>query len=1218
MENPPAHKQASRYERLGSSPFYVYSAETPPPEAHSKNNTYRLMNWHAEAIGAAKAHAISTGNSNTIIGIIDSGTELNHAAFRENLWINSAEDLNRNGMLDSLDLNGIDDDGNGVVDDVIGYDFVDTQNPSTAADFREVDPFPADEFVPTGHGALVHSLIRELAPSVQIMTLRAADANGLLEEDDIARSIIYAVENGAAIINMSFGNSTYSPFLEDVVNYAAARGVTMIAATGNGGASDIIFPARFKNVIAVGNATEFNERASSSNFGEGIDLLAPGSSIASRGIGGKEFSVTGTSFATPMVSATAALIMDIYPQMNAEEIRHHLKITATDLGAAGYDEFTGAGLLNMHAAVQDFSTNTIEIASPAHQAAFRGGMLPLVLNVNGTHIRELELRIMRGNETIRTEQLSSQFFAHDTIFELNLAELAEGEYRAELRSNLFNGTTLESSSTFFVDRTAPRFSLFRSGEILRLNDVAFYLEAEFTEAARLSAERLTGELLFRSDQFQSSLFRVLELNADSLQITLADRAGNVADTTIAALPREVWSASQHFQSETILPIRGLVADVKTDVNSNGFPEFWISKFAAENSQVLDTLYVVEQVGNAFSVVAKRPMPFALRDARSVDSDMQTELLFSYAGVSEVWQVSTDFTFSKEAGSTLGLASQFLQNSAGEYDVLLRTTDDFLVLDKSLSVTKETLESTAPQATVLGIPRSVVLQKNDTTWLFYSDANGNINRFRRVGASPFQNAGFTQNRYGGGVHNLSAINGEIFSLGSALSDAAERDNSYGTRRRFFMRFTPDLQAIDSLMIADRFGAESSSFTARRGNFYWLNVSGDLVVFDSLFTPVANFSGAENYSSVETETGVLISQHGEIRHVALNAQAQISINSVRLSQPKEDSVFLAIESAASADVAYIYEIIGAASPVLIDSTASYASGIWLPLASQMDSIRYMVQLRQGSLFSGLISSNALRYRKPPRLVSAAHENGFSRFEFDYPMNGENAAAAFSVGAGQISSIIQPTPQSFVVFAEIAGETALSIRGLRDSDGRAFADSSFSISRDEIVAGQGISGYELTSPSKVKIAFRQPLAAAASVREITRERSVQFTQSGNEITIQNAARFAYDHHYQYEIDVAGEVFYVGFTNSEKINKTIFFPNPYLPDEHDHVSFTNVPEFSWISIYSFSGKRIFRKQFIQGAAHFRLNFQDEIGYIPASGMYFYIIQTEDRQHKGKFTIVR
>jgi serine protease len=226
-----------------------------------------------------------------------------------------------------------------------------------------------------------------LAYGVQIMPLRVLDAEGNGDGADIARAIRYAVKHGAKVINMSveFDTSLSAGDIPEVISalhYASRKNVTLVAASGNEGISKVAYPARDREVISVG-ATTFNGcLADYSNAGQGLDIVAPGGgqdaafsnnpsdkancdpSSADHHIvqetlwrDVRHFKLVGfegTSFATPHVTAAAALLIAtkrLGARPTPAQIKQRLKATAKDLGAPGTDSFYGAGLLDVGAAL---------------------------------------------------------------------------------------------------------------------------------------------------------------------------------------------------------------------------------------------------------------------------------------------------------------------------------------------------------------------------------------------------------------------------------------------------------------------------------------------------------------------------------------------------------------------------------------------------------------------------------------------------------------------------------------------------------------------------------------------------------------------------------------------------------------------------------------------------------------------------------------------------
>jgi subtilisin family serine protease len=170
-------------------------------------------------------------------------------------------------------------------------------------------------------------------------------------ESFVADGLVFATDHGADIANMSLQYSAGTAFLHAAVQYAAHSGVVLVAASGNSAAAQLAFPARWPETIAVGATTPLDARWSSSNYGPGLTLVAPGVGIRSlSGFSGYS-DRTGTSFAAPQVSGTIALMRSVNPCLDAAVLQSILEATATDLAPAGYDLFTGFGRLDAGAAL---------------------------------------------------------------------------------------------------------------------------------------------------------------------------------------------------------------------------------------------------------------------------------------------------------------------------------------------------------------------------------------------------------------------------------------------------------------------------------------------------------------------------------------------------------------------------------------------------------------------------------------------------------------------------------------------------------------------------------------------------------------------------------------------------------------------------------------------------------------------------------------------------
>lgn len=279
-----------------------------------------------------------------LVAIIDSGVDQHHPDLAGQLWENPAE---------SRGTPGVDDDGNGYVDDVQGWDFSDAPGLPGEGDYLDRDADPDDE---SGHGTHVAGIVAALAgnavgmagvaPTARLMVLRAGfnmGGGGYLQDDDVAAAIVYAAENGARVLNLSFGDPNYSPLIQDVVRYAAQRGCTVVAAAGNEGNEAVFYPARLPESIAVGAMGREGQILPFSNYGYSLDLAAPGLGVLSLLPGGGYVERSGTSMAAAQVSGLAAAVLALHPEFNPAQVRGALLQSAQDLEATGWDPRSGAG-----------------------------------------------------------------------------------------------------------------------------------------------------------------------------------------------------------------------------------------------------------------------------------------------------------------------------------------------------------------------------------------------------------------------------------------------------------------------------------------------------------------------------------------------------------------------------------------------------------------------------------------------------------------------------------------------------------------------------------------------------------------------------------------------------------------------------------------------------------------------------------------------------------
>lgn len=314
------------------------------------NDPEREDQWGLDIVQANEAHDITRGDPSIVIAIVDLGMDMDHPDMEDNQWINPGEDLNRNGRIDNNENNDRDDDDNGKTDDFYGWDFVDNDN-------NPEDTTPAQ--FGGGHGTHTAGIasavtnnetgVASVGYSCSIMVVRVGDRQGIAYAYP---GIIYAARTGAQVISCSFGGEQPSAQGRDAVNYAYEQGAVVLAAGGNENENLRIYPACFDHVVAVA-ATDSRDRKwdqgnLGSNFGDWIDISAPGQDILSCILRGRYGNKTGTSMACPFAASVVALILSINPDLSVEETLEILYEGADNIDEENpdYEGELGAGRIN--------------------------------------------------------------------------------------------------------------------------------------------------------------------------------------------------------------------------------------------------------------------------------------------------------------------------------------------------------------------------------------------------------------------------------------------------------------------------------------------------------------------------------------------------------------------------------------------------------------------------------------------------------------------------------------------------------------------------------------------------------------------------------------------------------------------------------------------------------------------------------------------------------
>jgi subtilisin family serine protease len=214
------------------------------------------------------------------------------------------------------------------------------------------------KFPAYGHGTMVSGLIHLVAPRARLLAVRAFAADGTSTISQIVAGIYWAIDHKADVINMSFSTKQNSSALQKALNDAASKGIILVASAGNDGQSISVWPAAFNNVIGVGSTNNSDIRSLFSNYGTDSTLAAPGEALITTypTAKGKQHyaEVWGTSFSGPLVSGTAALLVDIDNNMNGGKASSVFKQSCVSIGNQGL----GDGELDAYRAAQTAKKNS--------------------------------------------------------------------------------------------------------------------------------------------------------------------------------------------------------------------------------------------------------------------------------------------------------------------------------------------------------------------------------------------------------------------------------------------------------------------------------------------------------------------------------------------------------------------------------------------------------------------------------------------------------------------------------------------------------------------------------------------------------------------------------------------------------------------------------------------------------------------------------------------
>lgn len=413
-------------------------------------------------IDMPEAWDLATGSTQVVVAVIDTGIDYTHPDLAPNIWTNSFE----------IPGNGIDDDGNGFVDDVHGYDFANG------------DGDPLDDHFHGTHcsgtiGAVGNNGIGVAGVNwrVKIMALKFLGSSGSGSTAGAISAIQYAINNGARVLSNSWGGSGYLQSLQDAIVAARQAGVLFVAAAGNSNSDTPMYPAAYDDVVAVAATDHRDEKASFSNYGDYIDVAAPGVAIystfptyrtAAMGSFSTDYeTISGTSMACPHVAGLAALLLARNEGLDPDQLETLIKSTADDLGDPGLDLIYGWGRINAYNALASTTPGTsptfptADITSPANGAKLYG-LVEISGSASGVGFASYELEYSGPGTDWTTLTASGAPVDNGLLGSLDTFGLTDGTYAIRLTVTDVDGVRYYDVVQIEIENIAAELSVPRT------------------------------------------------------------------------------------------------------------------------------------------------------------------------------------------------------------------------------------------------------------------------------------------------------------------------------------------------------------------------------------------------------------------------------------------------------------------------------------------------------------------------------------------------------------------------------------------------------------------------------------------------------------------------------------------------------------------------------------------------------------------------------------
>ncbi len=758
-------------------PNYTYKVYSVP------NDSAYPSQWNLRRIGISslfESGVIHSSLPMVKVGVIDTGIDEKHPDLLNAIALNFGE------IGSGKETNGIDDDENGFIDDWRGYDFVESET-EDVGDWQERDNDPADEH---GHGTSVSGIIGAQTNNaiglvgifpVKILPLRAFGKNGNGNDIDIASAIVYAVDNGVDVINMSFGDVVQSPFLHEAIRYAYFQNVILVASSGNDGTNYPHYPSDFSEVISTSSVGQYNARSFFSSYSSSLDIMAPGEQIVTTTLsGGYTDQFAGTSAAAPHVSGVAALLKSLekekkknqptYVERSNEEIRGILLNSADDAGEKGWDKFYGAGIVNAVNAIQMVSGATVVIHSPKLDEIFSENFKDIIVSASSPYLQSVQLYYGRGENPTTWNLISTidnKVLLQDTLRFLDKILFPNDFYILRLVVKNSKGNDVEFRQRIIIDSSIPKILSFHFRDSVIIgSDYGALIEARIDRNS-------TGTLYYR--KVGETSYKSIQSLGLQLNHSFVLSKKNLIPSTEYEFFCEFseYSTSKRSVKFPTIPLAGTdrfsvkispqeIATTGFDIKPYSFPKGYLlnsvipvsglpvlvaNEYDTENN--FGKLKAYEFAGNKFTVKDSSVRSWVPRSFIKNNGEGKSTILVQDRGISQLLQIDTvtgNF-FNKPiwGDSTDIWASQLVDlDSDNKPEIIARSSSEFLIYknlgNNNFSIVNRLSNPTSPLAgearNQFGPPKSII---GDFTYsgrkeIIFADYDGDVIMYRQISAN----------------------------------------------------------------------------------------------------------------------------------------------------------------------------------------------------------------------------------------------------------------------------------------------------------------------------------------------------------------------------------------------------------------------------------------------------------------------------------------------------